>query len=135
MGPERTPWEGGPYSAERVENSQGTSSVLGGSLNDLVPFETMCCLRCSPRVLDLVPMVKEAVRDYATLANIRLNELSSDPKMTAAFDTRHIVAAKADSAARVAADVTKYVTELTSSVSPPVPTFGSSDVKRTFKRQ
>jgi hypothetical protein len=98
MGPERIPWDGGLYSLEPVENSKGNNSALCGNLNDLVPFETMCYLRSSPRVLDFVPMVKDVVRDYVTLASICLNELSSDPKMAAAFDTLHRVAVKADSA-------------------------------------
>jgi hypothetical protein len=79
MSPERIPWEGGLYSWELGENSKGNNRAICGNLNDLVPIETMCYLCFSPRVLDFVPMVKDVVRDYITLASICLNELSSDP--------------------------------------------------------
>jgi hypothetical protein len=96
MGPQRTPWEGGLYTLELVGNSKGNNSALCDSLNDLVPFEAICYVRARTRVLDFVRMVKEMVRDYVTLASIRLNESSSDPKTAAAFYTLHRVAAKAD---------------------------------------
>jgi hypothetical protein len=92
----------------------GSVKAICCCLSEIVPLEPARYLRSSLRAFASLHATGNAIKDFMSLANVRLNELMGGTSIAAAHGAKHSVAATASTAAKAAADVSKFVAEFSS---------------------